>query len=111
MAYKDEYEVARLYTDGEFLRTLQQQFEGDVQLEFYMAPPVISRAKNGQAPRKVRLGGWMLPAMKLLALGRRCAARCWDVFGRTEERRLERSLVATTAAHRGAAARAVAGEA
>jgi indolepyruvate ferredoxin oxidoreductase len=42
-----------------------------VQLEFYMAPPVLSRAKGGQAPRKVRLGGWMLPAMKLLAQGRR----------------------------------------
>jgi indolepyruvate ferredoxin oxidoreductase len=94
MAYKDEYEVARLYTDGEFTRMLKQQFEGDVQLEFYMAPPAISRGREGQAPRKVRLGGWMLPFMKLLAYGRRLRGTALDVFGRTAERRMERELVA-----------------
>jgi indolepyruvate ferredoxin oxidoreductase len=94
MSYKDEYEVARLYTDGEFTRALRQQFEGDVALEFYMAPPALSRAKAGQAPRKLRLGGWMLPAMKLLAQGRRLRGSFLDVFGRTEERRLERALIA-----------------
>jgi indolepyruvate ferredoxin oxidoreductase len=93
MAYKDEYEVARLYTDGEFLRTLRQQFEGDHGLEFYMAPPVLSRAKDGKPPRKIRLGGWMFHAMKLLALGRPLRGTVWDVFGYTDERRLERSLV------------------
>lgn len=93
MAYKDEYEVARLYTDGEFTRALAQQFEGDVQLEFYMAPPVLSRAREGQAPRKVRLGGWMLPAMKVLAQGRRLRGTALDFFGRTAERRMERELV------------------
>jgi len=95
MAYKDEYEVARLYTDGAFQRALQQQFEGEVQLEFYMAPPAISRARDGQAPRKVRLGGWMLPAMKLLAQGRRLRGTMLDVFGRTAERRMERELIAS----------------
>jgi indolepyruvate ferredoxin oxidoreductase len=94
MACKDEYEVARLYTDGEFTRALQQQFEGEVQLEFYMAPPAISRAKKGQAPRKVKLGGWMLPFMKVLALGRRLRGTPLDFFGRTAERRMERELVA-----------------
>jgi indolepyruvate ferredoxin oxidoreductase len=94
MAYKDEYEVARLYTDGEFQRTLTQQFEGDIALEFYMAPPVLSRARAGQAPRKIRLGGWMLPAMKLLAQCRRLRGTALDVFGRTEERRMERELIA-----------------
>jgi indolepyruvate ferredoxin oxidoreductase len=94
MAYKDEYEVARLYTDGEFRRSLAQQFEGEVQLEFYMAPPVLSRARAGQAPRKVRLGGWMLPAMKLLARGRRLRGTAFDLFGRTQERRMERELIA-----------------
>jgi indolepyruvate ferredoxin oxidoreductase len=93
MAYKDEYEVARLYTDGEFTRTLQQQFEGDLQLEFYLAPPALSRAKQGQAPRKIRLGGWMMPAMKLLAQGRRLRGTALDFFGRTGERRLERELI------------------
>jgi indolepyruvate ferredoxin oxidoreductase len=95
MAYKDEYEVARLYTDGEFTRTLKQQFEGDVALEFYMAPPVINRAKDGRAPRKVRLGGWMLHAMKLLAQGRRLRGTALDLFGRTAERRMERDLIAS----------------
>ena len=93
MAYKDEYEVARLYTDGEFLRSLQRQFEGDLQLDFYMAPPVLSRSRRGQPPRKVRLGGWMMPAMKLLAQGRRLRGTAFDFFGRTDERRLERELI------------------
>jgi indolepyruvate ferredoxin oxidoreductase len=93
MAYKDEYEVARLYTDGEFLKNLHEQFDGDVQLEFYMAPPALSRAKNGQAPKKVRFGGWMLPALRVLALGRRLRGTAFDVFGRTEERRMERELI------------------
>jgi indolepyruvate ferredoxin oxidoreductase len=93
MAYKDEYEVARLYTDGHFAERLKQQFEGDFSLEFYMAPPVLSRAKNGQAPKKVRLGGWMLPAMKLLARGRSLRGSWLDVFGKTAERRMERQLI------------------
>lgn len=93
MAYKDEYEVARLYTDGEFQRTLRRQFEGDITLEFYMAPPVLSRARAGRAPRKVRLGGWMLPFMKVLAQGRRLRGTAFDLFGRTAERRMERELV------------------
>lgn len=95
MAYKDEYEVARLYTDGEFRRTLRQQFEGDVQLEFYMAPPVLTRSRDGKPPRKLRLGGWMLPAMKVLAQGRRLRGTVLDIFGRTAERRMERELVAS----------------
>jgi indolepyruvate ferredoxin oxidoreductase len=93
MAYKDEYEVARLYTDGHFQQALQQQFEGDIELEFYMAPPVLSRSKDGRPPKKVRLGGWMLPAMKLLARMRGLRGTPLDVFGRTEERRMERELV------------------
>ena len=66
-----------------------------MQLEFYMAPPVISRARQGEAPRKVRLGGWMLPFMKLLAQGRRLRGTALDFFGRTTERRMERELVET----------------
>jgi len=95
MAYKDEYEVARLYTDGHFERTLRQQFEGDFGLEFYMAPPLLSPARDGQAPRKIRLGGWLYRAMKLLAHGRTLRGTALDLFGRTAERRLERELIAT----------------
>lgn len=93
MSYKDEYEVARLYSDGTFRERLAEQFEGDIKLEFHMAPPMLSRPKNGQPPAKVRLGAWMLPAMKWLAHGKRVRGTVFDVFGHTAERRLERSLI------------------
>jgi indolepyruvate ferredoxin oxidoreductase len=93
MAYKDEYEVARLYTDGRFQQQLQQQFEGDVKLEFYMAPPLLARARNGQPPRKLRFGGWLLPLLRVLARGKRWRGGALDLFGRTDERRMERALI------------------
>jgi indolepyruvate ferredoxin oxidoreductase len=93
MAYKDEYEVARLYTDGSFKRQLEDQFEGDVKLEFHMAPPMIARPKNGQPPKKIALGPWMLTAMKLLAKGKFLRGSMFDPFGHTAERRMERDLV------------------
>jgi hypothetical protein len=52
MSYKDEYEVARLYTDGRFLERLREQFEGDLQLEFHMAPPFLAKSRHGQPPRE-----------------------------------------------------------
>jgi indolepyruvate ferredoxin oxidoreductase len=94
MAYKDEYEVARLYTDGRFQQELKQQFEGDVKLEFYMAPPLLSRSKgDGQPPRKLRLGGWLMPLLRVLAHGKRLRGGALDLFGHTRERRLERELI------------------
>ena len=93
MSYKDEYEVARLYSDGAFAKKLADQFEGDLKLEFHMAPPLLSRPKYGQAPAKIRLGGWMLPAMKWLARGKALRGTAFDVFGHTQERRLERALI------------------
>jgi indolepyruvate ferredoxin oxidoreductase len=93
MSYKDEYEVARLYTDGRFLQDLKAQFDGDLQLEFHMAPPLVSRDREGQPPRKVRLGGWMLPAMRWLAKGKRLRGTALDPFGRSDERRMERALI------------------
>jgi indolepyruvate ferredoxin oxidoreductase len=94
MSYKDEYEVARLYTDGAFLQKLKDQFEGDLKLEFHMAPPLLARPANGQAPTKIRLGAWMLPAMKWLAHGKRLRGTGFDLFGYTAERRMERALIA-----------------
>ncbi len=93
MAYKDEYEVARLYTDGAFQTALRAQFEGELQLEFHMAPPLLARPKNGQPPRKIRLGPWLVHALRWLARGKRLRGGALDIFGRTEERRLERALV------------------
>jgi indolepyruvate ferredoxin oxidoreductase len=97
MAYKDEYEVARLYTDGVFARQLAEQFEGDhLRLEFYMAPPALVRPKGGRAaaPTKVRFGAWLLPLLKVLARAKSLRGTPFDPFGRTDERRLERRLIA-----------------
>ncbi len=93
MAIKDEYEVARLYTDGRFRAALQEQFEGDLRLEFYMAPPLLSRSRDGQPPRKMRLPGWMMQPMKLLARARVLRGTPFDIFGKTTERRMERALI------------------
>jgi len=95
MAYKDEYEVARLYTDGAFAAALKEQFEGDVALEFFMAPPLVARGRDGAPPRKIRFGGWMWPALRLLAKGKALRGTPFDPFGHTAERRLERELVET----------------
>jgi indolepyruvate ferredoxin oxidoreductase len=97
MSYKDEYEVARLYTDGRFLEELRAQFEADgdgkLELAFHMAPPVLSRPRNGQPPRKWVFGAWLLPVMRVLARGKVLRGTRWDPFGRTDERRLERELI------------------
>ncbi len=94
MAYKDEYEVARLYSDGEFQKQLREQFEGELKLEFHMAPPFLSKSEQGQRPKKVRLGAWLLPAMTWLARGKALRGTALDPFGRTEERRAEREAIA-----------------
>ncbi|MBL8269252.1 DUF6537 domain-containing protein, partial [Steroidobacter sp.] len=93
MAYKDEYEVARLYADGRFQAELTRQFEGDVRLQFHLAPPLLTRtdARTGR-PRKITLGAWMLPVFRLLAHGKHLRQTPLDVFGWTAERRLERAL-------------------
>ncbi len=97
MAYKDEYEVARLYTDGEFQMRLAEQFEGKPTLEFYMAPPALVKPKGegaAAAPKKRRFGPWMFPLLKVLARGKALRGTPFDPFGRTEERKLERRLIA-----------------
>ncbi len=94
MAIKDEYEVGRLYTDGEFQRRLREQFEGDFQLEFLFAPPTLGTSHDGQPAPKRRFGAWMAPVLRVLAQGRRLRGTPLDLFGRTAERRLERRLIA-----------------
>ena len=93
MSYKDEYEVARLYTDGQFKRQLQAQFEGPVQLAFHMAPPLLARGRDGSAPRKMVFGGWMMTGLRVLARFKWLRGTALDPFGRTEERRMERELI------------------
>ena len=94
MAYKDEYEVARLYTDGAFRKKLERQFDGDYTLEYHLAPPFIAPRdpKTGE-PRKRAFGPWILGAFKILASLRRLRGTPLDVFGYSGERRMERRLI------------------
>jgi indolepyruvate ferredoxin oxidoreductase len=95
MAYKDEYEVARLYTDGTFLRRLNEQFEGGYKLRFHLAPPLLApRDPATGRLQKRRYGPWVFSAFKLLARLRFLRGSVFDVFGKTAERRGERRLIA-----------------
>jgi indolepyruvate ferredoxin oxidoreductase len=96
LAVKDEYEVARLYSDGTFRHALEAQFAGiagrDFRIEFNMAPPAVTHAKHGERPKKVRFGQWMWPVLGTLAKVRALRGTPLDPFGRTLERRMERAL-------------------
>ena len=95
MSYKDEYEVARLYSDGEFRRQLGEQFEGDYRLHFHLAPPWLAkRNPHTGRPEKRRLPGWTLGAFGLLARMKWLRGSALDPFGRSAERRTERALIA-----------------
>ncbi|THF55633.1 indolepyruvate ferredoxin oxidoreductase family protein [Pseudothauera rhizosphaerae] len=94
LAYKDEYEVARLFTNGRFRRALEETFEGELRLSFHMAPPLLVKPKDGAPPAKVRYGPWLLRAMKWLARGKVLRGTRLDPFGHTAERRMERTLAA-----------------
>ncbi len=96
MAYKDEYEVARLYTDGAFLAQVENTFGGEnLRFEFHLAPPLLARRdKTTGLPRKMSLGPWLLPAFRLLAKFKFLRGTALDPFGRTIERRTERKLIA-----------------
>ena len=93
MAYKDEYEVARLYTDGEFARALKEQFDGESRLKVLLAPPLLAqRDKVTGHLRKREFGPWVFKAFELLARWKRLRGTAFDVFGYTTERRMERAL-------------------
>ena len=94
MAYKDEYEVARLYTDGQFLEKVANTFEGDYKLTFNMAPPLLARQKDEQGrPKKLTFGPWMLSALKLTAKLKFLRGTAFDVVGYSAERKAERELI------------------
>ncbi|WP_295364923.1 indolepyruvate ferredoxin oxidoreductase family protein [Arenimonas sp.] len=94
MAYKDEYEVARLYTSGEFKRRIEQQFEGDYKIHFNLAPPLLAKRDADGHLVKKEFGPWMFTAFKLLAKMKGLRGTAFDIFGKTEERRMERQLIA-----------------
>jgi indolepyruvate ferredoxin oxidoreductase len=95
LAYKDEYEVARLYADGGFRKKIESMFEGDYKMVFHLAPPLLARKDpTSGEPKKMQFGPWMMPLFKVLASLRRLRGTALDVFGYTEERRTERALIA-----------------
>ncbi|PAJ79520.1 indolepyruvate ferredoxin oxidoreductase family protein [Burkholderia ubonensis] len=93
MAYKDEYEVARLQSDPAFLARLSAQFEGDWKLKFHLAPPLFAKKDAHGHLLKKAYGPWMMPAFRMLAKLKFLRGTGLDPFGRTEERRTERALI------------------
>ncbi|MCC2658375.1 MAG: pyruvate ferredoxin/flavodoxin oxidoreductase [Panacagrimonas sp.] len=95
MAYKDEYEVARLYSEPEFRDNLRRQFSGHGKLGVWLAPPLISPMDPATGrPKKRRFGAWIFPLFTLLARFKGLRGTPFDVFGYSTERRAERRLVA-----------------
>ena len=95
MAVKDEYEVARLYTDGSFAKKVSEKFDGDFTLKYHLAPPIFARRDKATGRlQKQEFGGWMIHAFGVLAKLKFLRGSAFDPFGRTEERRTERKLVA-----------------
>jgi indolepyruvate ferredoxin oxidoreductase len=94
LAYKDEYEVARLYADGRFEQRLREEFEGDFTVHFHLAPPLFAKRDPVTGfLRKRRYGPWVMGAFRRLAPFKRLRGTAFDVFGYTSERKLERRLI------------------
>jgi len=93
MAYKDEYEVARLHTGAAFQAKVSAMFEGDFKLHYHLAPPLLARTNDKGELQKSRFGPWMRLGFKLLAPMKIVRGTALDVFGKTEERRQERALI------------------
>ena len=94
LAYKDEYEVARLFVDPEFHRSLKHVFSGDYRLRFHLAPPFLARPDPASGVVKKRaFGPWLMPLFRLLARLKFLRGTPWDVFGYSAERRIERALI------------------
>lgn len=95
MAYKDEYEVARLYTDGAFLKQVHATFQGEkMRFNLHLAPPLLSKVDPVTSePRKMTFGPWMMSAFRLLAKLKGLRGTAFDVFGYSHERKTERKLI------------------
>ncbi|GAC1408530.1 MAG: indolepyruvate ferredoxin oxidoreductase family protein [Burkholderiaceae bacterium] len=93
MAYKDEYEVARLYTSGAFMASIGARFEGDYKLKFHLAPPLLAKQDAQGHLIKQEFGSWMMKAFGILAKCKQLRGTALDPFGYTAERREERRLI------------------
>jgi indolepyruvate ferredoxin oxidoreductase len=100
LAYKDEYEVARLQVQSGFLEKTRAEFGAGARLRFHLAPPLLSTAVDARGrPRKKVFGAWVIPLFRLLASLRRLRGTPFDLFGMTAERRMERNLIGEFEAH------------
>jgi len=93
MAYKDEYEVARLYTTGDFEKRVRETFDGDFKVKVNLAPPIFARKDAEGHGRKSEYGPWVFTAFRLLKRFKGLRGGFFDIFGRTAERRMERQLI------------------
>jgi indolepyruvate ferredoxin oxidoreductase len=93
LAIKDEYEVARLYTDGSFAKQIEATFEGKLRYEFHLAPPLMGRKDTQARPVKTTFGPWMIKIFRVLACLKSLRGTSLDVFGYSEERRGEQQLI------------------
>jgi indolepyruvate ferredoxin oxidoreductase len=94
MAYKDEYEVARLHTDAAFVNKINALFEGDFKVRHHLAPPLLARKSSAGELQKSSYGPWVRSAFALLVPLKVLRGTAFDVFGYSEERRSERALIA-----------------
>ena len=96
LSYKDEYEVARLHTDENFLASLRRDYGDRAKLRFHLAPPILNGKRDARGrPLKKEFGTWILPLFRLLASLKKLRGTAFDIFGYTAERRMERQLIAT----------------
>ncbi len=94
LAYKDEYEVARLHTDSGFIEKIRKDYGPDAKIRFHLAPPIMNRKRDARGrPLKREFGAWMIPVFKVLARLRGLRGTRFDLFGLTAERRMERALI------------------
>jgi indolepyruvate ferredoxin oxidoreductase len=93
MAYKDEYEVARLHSNGDFEKKVASMFEGDYKLNYHLAPPLIAKKNDKGELQKQQFGPWMLTSFKLLSKLKGLRGTALDIFGKTAERKMEQQLI------------------
>ena len=94
LAYKDEYEVARLHVETDFLNNVKESYGAKAKLRFHLAPPILSSGTDARGrPRKREFGAWIVPVFRLLAKFKGLRGTAFDIFGYTNERKMERALI------------------
>jgi len=94
ISYKDEYEVARLHAESDFLKNIRANYGSKARIRFHLAPPILSSGKDSRGrPLKREFGSWMIPAFRILAKFKGLRGTSLDLFGLTAERRMERALI------------------